>query len=470
MDEMSNKVSESDLMKALLSWRLDNISSEQLRRIVDQYLQVSPSLGETPTEAELVSVESRVPAIRTFASLEAEDAQRAALTPAYRAPSFEEHESVPYEPMPDVVDEPRGAWIPDGWGLYYMIDDWLYRVSFGFVTVLNLTILFGFLIIIGVLYGAWQISTSSERQKKASYKTMAPSSSSRDRQREATEPFVPTEPVSTNPLNGNSGETSGVFEKSDDSTSTDATSGEAPTAFESLSPNNSSPNKAAPNESGNDNVPYLSNGILTSSFDKVLALMEASDHAAALKEIETLEAGDTTELQPVLTYLKIELLIQKRDNESMELARQALMDCDTVGHELVFDLLVSRWMLMCSSQARERFLRESASLAIENRSRMVNWAKVRSGAFDAILESELESNAPKTPNAVCDRLFLASCRFNAGKGEQTRRELLDVELKLRSLNTRGFGKAETWLIEKSKKQLATKVAEIVNVLTNKQIN
>ena len=444
MDEMSNKVSESDLMKALLSWRLDNISSDQLRKIVDQYLQVSPRFAETPADAELVSVESRVPAIRTFASLEAEDAQRASLTPAYKAPSFEEHESVPYEPMPDVVDEPRGAWIPDGWGLYYMIDDWLYRISFGFVTVLNLTILLGFLIIIGVLFGAWQISTSSERQKKASYKTMVPSGSSRDKQRDATEPLTPAEPASTNPLNGESGESNGVSEKSDDSTSTNSSTGEAPTAFKSSgsnnsSLNNSSPNDTALNDSGNDKVPNLSSAILTSSFDKVLALMEASDHSAALKEIETLEAGDTAELQPVLTYLKIESLIQKRDNDSMELARQALMDCDSVGHELVFDLLVSRWMLMCSSQARERFLRESASLAIENRSRMVNWAKVRSGAFDAILESELESNAPRTPNAVCDRLFLASCRFNAGKGEQTRRELLDVELKLRSLNTRGFG-------------------------------
>ncbi len=463
MEEMSHKVSDAELIKALLSWRLDNISSDQLRLVVDRYLAVRPNARtnfEDVSNTNTLADQPESQASRTFEAMEAEDALRSAAATAYKSPSFEAYETVPYIPIADVVQERHGAWIPDGWGLYYSVDDYLNRVSRGFLSILNLAMLFGFLVVAGVLFGAWQISMSNERQKKATFKPMSSSSTSRDKQRDAPKSPIPT--------------TVGRETSPEETSSVSGTSGTPPSNTASASPApERSPAVAATSERTKRTEqlksvePELNKATVLSPFDKITDLLAASNSTDALREIEALEAGGQTDLQPMLTFLKVEALLEKLDSESMELARQLLMDCKSSGHELAYDLLVSRWMLLCGADSRERFLRESASLPIESRSRMVNWAKVRSGASDAVLQSELESNAPRTPNSVCDRLFLASCHLNAGMSEQTRRELLDVEQKLRALNTRGFGKVEVWLIESSKKQLVEKVAEIVTSIGRK---
>ncbi len=420
MDEPKRPLTDNDLIKATLSWHANEITESELRETIGSYLERRAEQGATATStADGGSIAGSVP-IRTFASLAEADAKSKT--------SF--YESVPYEPLADVVDEPRGAWIPDGWGLYYAIDDYLYRVSFGFVTILNLTIMVGFMIVAAVALSAWQISTSVERQQQQLYKSMGSNESN------AKKPLIPSLTTSVT---------------SSDSAASDRSPFSPDRTQEPSNEAADKPEQETP-------------------FDKAITLIDKPDLPAALTELESLEGSDQPNVLPLATLLKVESLMRLRNAESMELARQSLMDCKFAGHELNFDLLVARWMMTCSASDRMRFIREAASLPTEARSRMVNWAKVRSGSASAILESEIESNAPRSPNGVCDRLFLASCQYNGGKSEQTLRELLDVQQKLRALSTRGLDRAEAWLLESSKNELAEKVDDIVTLISRKQIN
>ncbi len=101
---------------------------------------------------------------------------------------------------------------------------------------------------------------------------------------------------------------------------------------------------------------------------------------------------------------------------------------------------------------------------------MLPWAKVRSGAADALTETQLQSNVLDAPCPACDLLFLASCHFNAAKRDQSTRELLDAQQKLRGINAAGFDLAESWIVTASKEELVDKIDEIVRVMQRKQIN
>ncbi len=420
MDQPKRPLTDNDLIRATLSWHANEITESELRERVDSFLQRRSELGAYATStADSGSIAGIVP-VRTFTTLAEADAESKTFF----------YEAVPYEPLADVVDEPRGAWIPDGWGLYYAIDDYLYRISYGFVTILNITIMVGFLIVVAVALSAWQISTSVERQRQQLYKPMR-----------SAEPGVkkPIIPLLNNSV------------PSSDSAASDR------------SPSSPEWTQESSNEAAHDTERQT-------PFDKALMLIDKPDLPAALTELELLEGSDQPDMLPLATLLKVESLMRLRNAESMELARQSLMDCKFAGQDLNFDLLVARWMMTCSASDRMRFIREAASLPTEARIRMVNWAKVRSGSASAILESEIESNAPRSPNGVCDRLFLASCQYNGGKSEQTLRELLDVQQKLRSLSTRGLDRVEAWLLESSKHELAEKVDDFVTLVSGKQVN
>ena len=98
---------------------------------------------------------------------------------------------------------------------------------------------------------------------------------------------------------------------------------------------------------------------------------------------------------------------------------------------------------------------------------------IRNGSKDSMNAVALEVNNPKSQSDLCDLLFLASFHFNVGKIDETVLELLEVQEKLRALQTAGLNKAESWLLETAKKQLTSKVDEIlamVNRQRSKQIN
>jgi hypothetical protein len=175
----------------------------------------------------------------------------------------------------------------------------------------------------------------------------------------------------------------------------------------------------------------------------------------------------------MLSLLRVEALIQKRDKASMELARQLLMDCKSGQFETIYDLLVARWMLLGGTDDRKRFLNEAASLPVSARQRMSTWAHVRNGSKDAMTELVLESSASKGQSETCDLLFLASFHYNLGKKNECIRELLDSQQKLQTLQTSGTNKVESWLLENAKLQLASKVDDILEMVSrqsNKQIN
>ena len=444
MDEFNSPLTDKDLIKAILSWRADELSDDELRMAIDSY---KSNLAETQ-----ITRSSKLPVSNSLVSSNMGGSERKFATfDDFDSTSPTSYETVPYEPIADVVDEPRGAWIPDGWGMYYAVDDFLYRVSYGFVTILNLTIMLGFLMVAGVVFSAWQVSQSAERQQRPKYKSM---SSSPQRDRKSTVPEL-TAPVST----PNSNAIDSPFPSDAEQTPENATSDQ-----KALEP------AASVSADSNASARAADSKKMATPYDRAIELIDKPDWPAAMLELQRLEDSSEPGVKPMATLLKIELLMRERTPEAMELARQSMMDCKFEGHELNFDLLVTRWVLTCSADDRLRFLRESASLPPEARARMVNWAKVRSGSSSVLLESELESNAPRTPNGLCDRLFLASCQFNAGKSDQTLRELLNVQQKLRSLSTRELDRSETWLLESSKTLLAEKVDEIVTAISRKQIN
>ena len=429
MDEFKRPLTDRDLIRALLNWHADELSDDELRSRVDRYIDTLESRGSSAPTKNLVSSSKA----NSLSEKRALVPTSMVDIPARQSDEFLPYENVPYEPLADVVDEPRGAWIPDGWGMYYALDDFLYRVSFGFVTILNLTILVGFFVILGVAFSAWQISMSAERQKRPQFKSMTNSpEKTTEKERKSVLPELTTSVTSAA------------------TNSVDSPFTESDVAIENSVPAIET-NKATP-------------------FDKAMKLIDQADLPTAMLELQAIEDLQQPENQPVASMLKIEVLMRQRTSESMELARQSLMDCKFGEQQLNFDLLVTRWMLTCSGEDRQRFVREAASLPAESRKRMVNWAKVRSGSGNALLESELESNAPRSPNGLCDLLFLASYQYSAGKGDQTMRNLLDVQQKLRSLSTRELDRAEAWLLESSRSNLIEKVDEIVAAINRKQIN
>ncbi len=69
--------------------------------------------------------------------------------------------------------------------------------------------------------------------------------------------------------------------------------------------------------------------------------MKAKQWTEALAQLQALEDGGRNELQPHIAFLKAEIMLQMNNKESLELARQSLMDTKFEGHEIVFHLLVN---------------------------------------------------------------------------------------------------------------------------------
>ncbi len=243
MEFLPKELSERELVELLVRWRNGQVNTSDLQSAVDTYLlhsgaasviaasntsasnytKAEPSaslnqLGiddvETHSSSEgvganaarlaLVSSASTDSASVVFASTES-DATSADLK-SFGKLEFPKEELEPYRPLADVVDEPRGAWIPDFWGMYYAVDDFLYSKTYGLVTVLNASIAVCLVIVVSVAIGAWQINKSIERQKKATFKSM--SSAEVKSTREPTTPKL-TVPELVNPETGCSRESRG---------------------------------------------------------------------------------------------------------------------------------------------------------------------------------------------------------------------------------------------------------------------
>jgi len=292
------------------------------------------------------------------------------------------------------------------------------------------------IIAIAVAIGAWQSSLSLERQKKATFKSMVVEPAAKSRS-------MPGEPE-----------------------------------FDAARPRDSS-SALEPSIAISDNsaitttVPKLEFEPARIEFKAAFRLMKEGAWNEALANLQTLESDERLELQPTLSLLRIEALIQKRDTSSMELARQLLMDCKCTEHEILYELLVARWLLLGSPADRNRFLSEVASLPESARGRMSTWAHIRNGSKDPITPELLQGSASKGPSSVCDLLFLASFNYNVGKPEETVRELLDTQQQLLALEPSQMNEVESWLLESSKKQLSSKVDEILKMISqqsSKQFN
>jgi len=436
MDKVGKKLTDRELIEVVLSWYELDQSTEELRNAVAVYVQRNPTGAPTLTNAN--SFEER--GANALARLDANCTGSKPIIPIseLETSDFESNE-VSYKPQFEPTDELIGSrgWMIDAWALYYGIEEFFHRISFGLVSMQTLAVLFCILVSAAVMVGAWQSSLSTERQKKATFKSM-------------------------------------VFEPSDKN-------GKTPSPPELNAPPELSDSLAAsePTETSSDTIvtstTSAANAIETNEteFDPVLRLMEKAAWNDALANLQTLEEGGVSDLQPLLTLMRIEAFIQKRDAVSMELARQLLMDCKWGEFDTIYDLLVARWMLLGGPEDRKRFLNEAASLPAVARQRMSTWADIRNGSKDAMTEVMLETTASKGQSEVCDLLFIASFHCNVGKYDETVRELLDTQQKLRAIQVSGKSTVENWLTETAKSQLAAKIDGIIDMvsrLPRKQIN
>ena len=444
MEKMDHKLTDRELIEAVLAWYAHNQSTEQLREAVSAYVQ--QNAGEAPAAA------------RKFASLES-GTDTFQQVPTYQNDSknladkeVEEFAGVPYQPFEPVDEDYRGGgWGVDVWALYYGMEDFLHRISLGLLTMQRLAVAFCIFISIVVAIGAWQSSLSNERQKKATFKSMVG-----DRAAMHQEPSSQPEPSPS---------------LASESLASESLASES-LASESLA---SASLASGPTDAGSAPTMVKSNGFspVGIEFSTALSLMEKAAWDDALANLQMLENDGRQELQPMLSLLQVEALIQKRDTESMELARQLLMDCKSGEFEVVYSLLVARWMLIGSAVDRNRFLSEVASLPASTRERMATWAHVRNGSKDAMAEAALAGYASSGKSDMCDLLFLATFHYSIGKSDETVRELLDMQQKLRKLQTSGTNKVEDWLLETAKLHLASKVDEILALAHRKlsrQIN
>ena len=165
MEKMDHKLTDRELIEAVLAWYAHNQSTQQLREAVSAYVQ--QNAGEAPAAA------------RKFASLES-GTDTFQQVPTYQNDSknladkeVEEFAGVPYQPFEPVDEDYRGGgWGVDVWALYYGMEDFLHRISLGLLTMQRLAVAFCIFISIVVAIGAWQSSLSNERQKKATFKSM----------------------------------------------------------------------------------------------------------------------------------------------------------------------------------------------------------------------------------------------------------------------------------------------------------
>ena len=426
MEKMGNKLTDRELIDAVLAWYEQDGSTEQLRNVICAYVQQNALV--TTSVRNGASYSGHEIGTFQFEQTTPNDSENLAFK------KMETNEGMPdqlFEQVDEVVD--AGVWGIDIWALYFGIEDFIHRKSLGLLTMQRLAVSFCILISVMVANGAWHSSLSSERQKKATFKSLevdravknqeqitGPELNSSPAQKAAS---LPSEPID-----------------------------EAPTSTMSAS------------KEFNPVEVELSNA---------LSLMDKAAWDDALVKLQILENDGRQDLQPMLTLLKVEALIQKRDTASMELARQLLMDCKCDEFDVIYNLLVARWMLIGSTVDRHRFLSEVASLPDSARERMATWARVRNGSKDAMVERTLETYASAGKSHMCDLLFLASFHYNVGKNAETVRELLDMQQQLRSLQTAGTNKLERWLLETAKLHLASKVDEILALIYRKpsqQIN
>ena len=413
MDKMDKKLTDRELIDVLVAWYKLDQSNEELRKAVASYVRQNAAQVTDLGDASKGSKSSALP------SYESNDGYLDFETPETKQVTYKAQ----FEPTDELIGT-RG-WSIDVWALYYGIEEFFHKISFGLLNMQALAVLFCIAISTAVFAGAWQSMLSSERQKKAAFKTITPSE-------KGNNDFSLPEPK-TQLESGTASASDPVAESNTKVASTSVT-------------------------------PELIDGSET-EFTPALQLMESSDWDSALANLKTLEDSGKKDLQPLLTFLKVEALIQKRDLESMELARQLLMDCEWGEFDIVFDLLFARWMLLGSMEDRKRFLVEAASLPESARRRMTTWAQIRNGSKDALTEVTLETNTAKDQSEVCDLLFLASYHFNLGKYDVTTRELLDTQQKLRDLKATGKSETESWLLDSAKKHLSSKIDEILNVVS-----
>ena len=423
---MGNKLTDRELIDAVLAWYEHDGSTEQLRDVICVYVQqnelVTSSVGNGTTYSG-----HEVGTFR-FEQITPNDSKNLAFK---KMETKEGMPDEPFEPVDEVVD--AGVWGIDIWAIYFGIEDFIQRMTLGLLNMQRLAVSFCILISIMVANGAWHSSLSSERQKKATFKSMEVNRAVKDQEQSTTpelnySPAQKTASLPPEPI--------------------DAATVSTMSASQEFNP-------------------------VEIELSNALSLMDKAAWDDALVNLQILENEDRQDLRPMLTLLKVEALIQKRDTASMELARQLLMDCKWGEFEVIYNLLAARWMLIGGTLDRNRFLSEVASLPDSARKRMATWAQVRNGSKDAMAERTLETYASAGKSHMCDLLFLASFHYNLGKNSEAVRELLDVKQQLRSLQTAGTNKLESWLLETAKLHLASRVDEILALINRKpsqQIN
>ncbi len=440
MDKISKKLTDRELIDVVVSWYKLDQSTEDLRNAVSLYLQRTPTVVPIVVEAisfEEPGVESGPDAI---ALQDTNQNQSTLIVPVDKpaianAVSSEVTYTQQFEPTDELIGS-RGR-IIDAWALYYGVEECFYRISFGLLNMHTLAFLFCILISIAVVIGAWQSNLSTERQKKATFKSMV------------------IEPPNQSPENPAVPDLDSVIEPNK--------------SLSAAEPIEASPTPIVNSTSNESSAATYAE----TPFTPAVRLMEKASWDEALANLQTLEVKGDSDREPLLTLLRIEVLIQKHDAESMELARQLLMDCKWGEFNLVYDLLVARWMLFGSLDDRKRFLNEAASLPDTARRRMSTWAHVRNGSKDAMNEVSLESYASKGQSEVCDQLFMSLFHYTMGKFDVTVRELLDTKKKLRALHAYGKTDVENWLLETSMSQLTSKVDDLLTLArrqTRKEIN
>ena len=145
MEKMGKKLTDRELIDQVLTWYKLDQSTEELREAVRAYVQQNAGVGATTIAASSHEqphiLEEQVPSVESL------DANRNGSKHKHADSRFESTRAV-YEQQFEPTDELIGVrgWRVDAWALYYGIEEFFHRVSFGLLTMQSLAVLFCILV------------------------------------------------------------------------------------------------------------------------------------------------------------------------------------------------------------------------------------------------------------------------------------------------------------------------------------
>jgi hypothetical protein len=421
-------VTSADLIDALYRWHAEQITTLQLRQLVDAHLQQSTTSRATPHAPELISFPGSSEVTRKLHAVVAAEEK----DPNTDHSPLTTNTTGSYEELPI-----PGMW--DYWAWYYSWDDALQERSSGWVNFQRLAIALCLFAAVALLIIIQRFNAAElARQNEA---ISRPTVFSRSTEDAATD-------SGSKPEAADEGSLGSTAEATDaDVEATDATVGHlAPTAADS--------SKVPANF--DDKLEQALKLLEQSKFDEALALLQGDNSKL------------TADQRSLLNSVKADVLLEKvnkGDQNSATEAGEIVMNTTYGALPALFELMVAKWILNGTSDWKP-IIRASSSLPDIDRERIGTWVQIRGKSSVTTLSEAVEQLAKSKNHSVCDRLFLAIGRLRLPARPDQKsgllRELEEVRQSLESLKSaREASTIETRLLNKYCVLISDKVKAIL---------